>query len=64
MILLGIIIQLIVFTLLAIVIALPLVGIGKRLRDSTYEPKNKRLVSLGLLISLFPHVRKQFPVFF
>ena len=38
MILLGIIIQLIVFTLLAMVIALPLVGIGKRLRDSTYEP--------------------------
>lgn len=36
----------------------------KRLRDSTYEPKNKRLVSLGLLISLFPHVWKQFPVFF
>ena len=30
--------------------------------DSVF--KNKRLVSLGLLISLFPHVRKQFPVFF
>ena len=38
--------------------------IGKRLRDSTYETKNKRLVSFGLLISLFPHVWKQFPVFF
>ena len=37
---------------------------GKRLRNSTYENKNKRLVSLGLLISLFPHVWKQFPVFF
>ena len=37
---------------------------GKRLRDSTYETKNKRLVSFGLLISLFPHVWKQFPVFF
>lgn len=36
----------------------------KRLRDSTYETKNKRLVSFGLLISLFPHVWKQFPVFF
>ena len=38
--------------------------IRKRLRDSTYETKNKRLVSFGLLISLFPHVWKQFPVFF
>ena len=28
------------------------------------NPKNKRLVSFGLLISLFPHVWKQFPVFF
>ena len=38
--------------------------VGKRLRNSTYETKNKRLVSFGLLISLFPHVWKQFPVFF
>ena len=37
---------------------------SKRLRNSTYETKNKRLVSFGLLISLFPHVWKQFPVFF
>ena len=36
----------------------------KRLRNSTYETKNKRLVSFVLLISLFPHVWKQFPVFF
>ena len=42
----------------------PLPDNGKRLRNSTYETKNKRLVSFGLLISLFPHVWKQFPVFF
>ena len=45
-------------------LALPLQVARKRLRDSTYETKNKRLVSFGLLISLFPHVWKQFPVFF
>ena len=28
------------------------------------NPKNKRLVSFALLISLFPYVWKQFPVFF
>ena len=28
------------------------------------NPKNKRLVSFALLISLFPYVGKQFPVFF
>ena len=37
--------------------------VRKRLRGSTYEIKSKRLVSFGLLISLFPHVWKQFPIF-
>lgn len=44
----------------------PIAGLnpGKRLRDSTYATKNKRLVSFVLLISLFPYVGKQLPVFF
>lgn len=36
----------------------------KHLCVSTYNTKNKRQVSFGLFISFFPHVRKQFPLFF